>query len=156
MHLLPDVSKLTCQHQFHLRMNILHIRFNDKFPCHGLLMKPRQDRQQFSQFFRFQQTDAFQHGNVRHSAKYVILSQIQIQLTVFSHREFVDQGIIVISLVPEFCHIFAFYRRRKPSSSFTYKSIPFLISSISMYSSAVCDLAESPGPIFTVGNGESV
>ena len=57
------------------------------------------------QFILFQQADALQHGDVRHGAKHVVLSQIQVQFAVAAYGILFYLGIYLKAFVPEFCHI---------------------------------------------------
>ena len=73
VYLLAYIAQAAGQHQFHLRVHVFHSVFYHEFSLFGLRIDVLQRGKQLFQFVGGQQADAFEHGNVGHGAKYVVL-----------------------------------------------------------------------------------
>ena len=106
MDFLPHVAQFTGEQQFHLRVHVFHTLFDGEAPGFDVGMDAAQFLQQHRQFVLAEQSDGFQHGDVRHRTQYVVPRQIQIKFTVAADRELFYFLIDFRIFFPKFaCHI---------------------------------------------------
>jgi hypothetical protein len=102
MNLFPGIANPAGKHQFHLGMNILHSVFNDK----GALFRITVNGQKFIgkhlKLIFTDQADTFKHGNVGQGSEYVIPGKQQVEFTIFSDGELLDQPVSLNIFVPKF------------------------------------------------------
>ena len=102
VYLLAYIAQAAGQHQFHLRVYVFHSVFYHEFSFFGLRVDVLQRGKQLFQFVGSQQADAFEHGDVGHGAKYVVLGQVEVHFTVASHREAFDVFVYLNGFLPKF------------------------------------------------------
>ena len=90
MDFLAHIAQLASEHQFHLRMHVLHTFLNDEFASFSLLIDVFQFLQQHLQFIRREEVDRLKHGDVRHTAQHIILGKIEVHLSVFADGELLN------------------------------------------------------------------
>ena len=106
MNLFPHVAQFTGEEQFHLRVHVFHAFFDDEASGFDVGMDAAQFFQQHRQLVLAEQSDGFQHGDVRHGTQYVVPGQIQIKFTVAADRELFYFLIDFRIFFPKFaCHI---------------------------------------------------
>ena len=87
VYLLSHVAQLLCQHQFHLGVYVLYAVFNYELAFFGYGVDVLEFSKELWQLFLAEQSDAFEHGDVRHASQYVILGEIEVQFSVASYGE---------------------------------------------------------------------
>ena len=102
---LAHVTQFTGEHQFHLRVDILHPVFYLKLAAFTNGIYLFQLSQQLFQLVSLQQSYRLKHGDMRHRAHHVVGSQVEIHLPVSSHREALYLGIHLKILFPQFIHL---------------------------------------------------
>jgi len=102
MYLFTHVAQLAGEHEFHLRVYVLHTLFDNKFATFSNGVDILQFGQQHLQFVGGQQADALQHGDVSHGAQHVVLGQIEVHFAVASDGEPFNLFVYLYVLFPEF------------------------------------------------------
>ena len=102
MDLLAHISEFAGEQHLHLRVDILHIVLNHELATICQLVDVLQLRQQLRQLVFLQQSDALQHGDMRHRAQHVVLGQIKVHLTVTTDGETLYLLIDLKVLFPKF------------------------------------------------------
>ena len=100
--LLAHISEFAGEQHLHLRVDILHIVLNHELATICQLVDVLQLRQQLRQLVFLQQSDALQHGDMRHRAQHVVLGQIKVHLTVTTDGETLYLLIDLKVLFPKF------------------------------------------------------
>ena len=86
-------------------MNILHAIFDNKFALIGDVEDILQFCEELCQLIFLQESDAFEHGDVRHTSQHVIFGEIEVELTVASYSKSFDFLVYFKVLFPKFmCH----------------------------------------------------
>ena len=101
VYLLAHVAQPTGQHQFDLRVYVFYAVLNREASLAYLREDVPQLSQQGLQFVLLEKPDALEHGDVRHRAKHVGLSQIHVHLAVASDGEALYLRRRLISFVPQ-------------------------------------------------------
>ena len=100
--LLAHVAQLACEHELHLRVNILYAILDDKLAFLARVVDGLQLREQGLQLIAAKQSDALEHGDVGHGAQHVVLSEIKVHLAVAAHGEALNLLVYLKVLFPEF------------------------------------------------------
>ena len=87
MNLFTHVAQFLGEHQFYLGMNILHAVINDELALVSDGVDILQFCEELCQFILLQESDAFEHGDVRHTSQYIVLGEIEVELTVAAYGE---------------------------------------------------------------------
>ena len=117
MNLFAHIAQFLGEHQFYLGMNILHAVFDDKLAFLGDGVDILQFCEELGKLILFQKSDAFEHGDVCHTAKHVVFGEIEVELTVATYGESFDFLVYFKVLFPKFmCHNFFIFNPGKESS----------------------------------------
>ena len=110
MNLLAHVAQFLGEHQFYLGMNVFHAVFYYEFALVGDGVDVFQFGKELGEFIFLQESDAFEHGDVRHTAQHVVLGEIEVEFAVSSYGESFNFLVYFEVLFPKFmCHNFFIY-----------------------------------------------
>ena len=110
VNLLSHIAQTAGEHQFHLRVHILHALFYLEAAFHGILVYGAQLTEQHLQLIGTEQSDAFEHSDMGHAAQHVVGSQIHVHLSVPAHGKPLYLLVYLKVLFPQFaCHRLLFF-----------------------------------------------
>ena len=105
VYLLAHVAQSACEHQLHLRVNVLYAVFDDERSLRALRVDVAQFGEQERQLLSVYESDAFEHGDVGHATEHVVGCQEEVHLAVSSHGEALNLRIHLEILFPKLvCH----------------------------------------------------
>ena len=84
------VAEATGEFEFHLRMHVLHLRFDDEAPADGVRMQRAQFALQVLRLVGSEELDRGKHAHMRDAAQHVERRELSIEAAVATRGEFVD------------------------------------------------------------------
>ena len=124
VYFLARVAQPAGEHQLDLRMNVLRAGFDLETPGFDLRGDLFQPCGEFFEFFRRQQSDGLEHGDMRQRPFDVVARQAHVQFAVVAHGVFLDHFVRLVAFIPKFSsHIpvlifrCTFHKRRFPPRS---------------------------------------
>ena len=102
MYFLAHVAQTAGKQQFHLRVHVLDVVFNDKLAALAQGVDVAELGKKGVELFLGKQSDAFEHGDMSHGAQHVVGCQVEVKFAVAAHGEAVYLGVHLYVLFPEF------------------------------------------------------
>ena len=99
---LSDVAEAGCQHELHLRVDILDAGFDCELASLDDSGNLAEGFQQHFEFLGAQQADAFEHPDVGHRALDVVAGETQVKLAVAADGELLYHFVRLKAFAPKF------------------------------------------------------
>ncbi len=100
--LLAEVAELAGEEEFDLRVDILHIGFDNELTFLALAVDAAQGVEELRQFIVAEESDALEHGDVGHGAQHVVFGEVEVHLAVAANGEALYLFVDFKVLFPEF------------------------------------------------------